>query len=155
VLYLHDVRHGQRRLQLMLDAKFWNSIHEAVQGELAMIANDVAAELPGIKHKTGKTQGRKFDLFSYMTFFDPLAPDSDLVTVGVSFAKRDDHFLISGDVYRDEYAPGIMYTAEHGVYGPAMQDPLVILREAVSVATSLVLNSDSVIGALRNSGQTR
>jgi hypothetical protein len=75
----------------------WTEVHAQVQGQLAVLENEVRQKVAGVRVSTGRTKGEQFFLFSYRTFS---VPDSalDPVVAGMTFTLAHQRVNVEADI---------------------------------------------------------
>jgi hypothetical protein len=134
--------------EVVLSQLDWDQVHEAVQAQLASLADQVGKRLPAVRSEPGRTTARSWFLYSYREFLWPDEGEgkTEAVVVGVTFAagKRHNDIGVKGDISGGESGHVYHEVGERQV--PASRDGLV--RAAREIAGELSQEPETVITAL-------
>jgi hypothetical protein len=131
----------------------WTEVHEEVQRILGRLDELVRTRVTHLHTMSGRTQGRGFDLFTYLKFSRTDASELDPVVVGLTFSHADGEerrwVVIDADVSGEQTGDGIEVPAQRRV--PASREDL--LRAASEMALRLSCGEQRIAEALLDSSR--
>jgi hypothetical protein len=134
-------------------SQIWNEVHAEVQRVLTGLDDVVRLRVPCLHVASGRTQGRSFYLFTYLTFSRTDATGIDPVVVGLTFARADDEeeqVVIDADVSGEQTGDGIESIARRTV--PVAREEL--LRASHELAQGLSCFGQRIAEALLDSSRS-
>jgi hypothetical protein len=133
-----------------MGSQIWTEVHEEVQRGLVGLDELVRLGASHVQVGAGRTKGRSFRLFTYLTFSRTDATDIDPVVVGVLFTEagtdEEKHVVIEADISGERTGDRIMALAPRTV--PATREEL--LRAAHRLAYELSCHGQRIAAALRD-----
>lgn len=128
---------------------FWTEVHDGVQEQLALLEHDVRQYVAEVQVATGRTHGKHFLLFSYLTF-SLSESDIDPVVVGLTFTQADQGIDVQADVSGEQIGDLISSVPNRMV--PDSRDTL--LAAARESAQELRQSAKAIAASLRDSSRT-
>ncbi len=132
--------------------QFWTEVHTEVQQVLAGLDELVRLRVAHLHVESGRTQGRSFYLFTYLTFSRTDAAEIDPVVVGLTFAPADEEengVVIDADISGESTGDPIEALARRTV--PKVREEL--LRAAHEMAYKLSCYGQRIAEALLDSSR--
>ncbi len=134
--------------------QLWTEVHEEVQRVLVGLDEFVRFRVAHFRVESGRTQGRNFYLFTYLTFSRTDAAEIDPVVVGLTFARADkegeEQVVVDADISGEQTGDRIVAIARRMV--PTVRAEL--LRAAHKLAWELSCRGQQIAEALLDSSRS-
>jgi hypothetical protein len=123
----------------------WTEVHNAVQEQLVLLESEVLRKATGIRVAPGRTQGDRFFLFSYRTFF-PADSAIDPVVVGMTFTLAPQGVNAEADASGEQTGDWVLPSRSKTV-GNSREELLAAARE---LARTLRESAEVIATALKD-----
>jgi hypothetical protein len=121
----------------------WTEVHEQVQGELALLENEVRRKVADVRVDKGRTKGDRFYLCTYKTLSTP-GSGLDPAVSGITFTPAQSGVVVESDVSGEQRGDFISPASSTTVANSRQQ----LLAAAVASARHLCQSADAIIAAL-------